>query len=200
MPNKKSLMQRTFCRTIGTAFDPEWLNASVEGRMGDVIGVDLKELAARQLLVREGLLSESSAKLPLNKLGALDIALITARMKDLSDFSLDSQQLDFFAGRIPDSNPALKLLTQHTNSPVNNPSIVSRKSADANNAQSTVEADFKESGILFFVPNITDEKNRPKIPELSDTEKLRAGQTLADKFAALLFYFEDRQQRAYDPA
>ena len=184
----------SFAGTIGTAFDPEWINASVEGRMGDVIGVDLKELAARQLLVREGLLNETTAKLSLDKLNAVDLRLITARMKELSDFSLDQQQLDFFSGK----NAALKLLV--SNGPASfKSSIVSRKSADASNVLSTEVADFKESGILFFVPNITDDKNRPRIPELSDTEKLRAGQALADKFAELLFYFEDRQQSAYDP-
>jgi VCBS repeat-containing protein len=177
-----------FKGTIGTAFDPEWINASVEGHMGDVIGVDLKELAARQLLVREGLLSEASAKLPFDKLSEEEYGLITTRMEEFSDFSVDTQLLNFFTGKLAQT-PALKLLTNNVNAS-GAPSILSRKSAYASNALNSEIANFKDSGVLFFVPNIN---------ELSDIEKLRAGETLADKFAGLIFYFKDRLQAADDP-
>jgi VCBS repeat-containing protein len=180
-----------FKGTLGTAFDPEWINASVEGRMGDVIGVDLKELAARQLLVREGLLTEAKAKLPWEQLSAADWMLITQRAKDLSNFSVDSQLFNFFTGQLA-QEPPLKLLTDpggHT--------LVSRQSADAGNALSLESADFKDSGILFFVPNITE--TATTTGGRSDLDKLRAGETLADKFAGLIFYFTDRQQAADDP-
>ena len=180
-----------FKGTIGTAFDPEWINASVEGNMGDVIGVDLKELAARQLLLSEGIFNEATAKMPLAKLSSLDKGFLTARMLELSDFSLDPQQLEYFAGKIPGESPTLKLLVKNGSSSSASPTIISRKSADASNAQSIVDADFKETGILFFVPNITDERKPATSSELSDIEKLRAGQTLADKFAQLIFHYKD---------
>jgi len=183
-----------FKGTIGTAFDPEWIVGSVEGNMGDVIGVDLKELAARQLLLREGILTEANVKTPLAKLSSLDKAFVTTRMLELSDFSLDPQQLDFFAGRISGENPALKLLTKNANTPVINPTLVSRKSADASHTLSTVDADFKETGILFFVPNITDNSITPKSVALSDKERLLAGEKLNDKFAQLIFYYKDKSQ------
>jgi hypothetical protein len=184
-----------FKGTIGTAFDPEWIYGSVEGNMGDVIGVDLKELAAKQLLLSEGKISETTAKTSLTSLSsALDIQLITARMNDLTDFSVDPTQLNFFAGRIPGEEPALKLLTKNANSPVINPTLVSRKSADASNTLSTVDADFKETGILFFVPNITDNSITPKSVVLSDKERLLAGEKLNDKFAQLIFHYKDKSQ------
>jgi len=184
-----------FKGTIGTAFDPEWIYGSVEGNMGDVIGVDLKELASKQLLLSEGKISEATAKTSLTNLSsALDIQLITARMNELTDFSLDPQLVNFFAGRIPGEEPALKLLTKNANTPAINPTIVSRKSADASNTLSTVDADFKETGILFFVPNITDNSITPKSIVLSDKERLLAGEKLNDKFAQLIFHYKDKSQ------
>src|SRR5258706_3039447 len=43
----------------GTTFDPEDVDVEAQGNMGDVIGVDLKELAARQLLIAEQELAAS---------------------------------------------------------------------------------------------------------------------------------------------
>ncbi|WP_301100571.1 matrixin family metalloprotease, partial [Propionivibrio sp.] len=160
---------------VGTFFDPDFITGSVTGNMGDVIGVDLKEIAAKQLLVKEKKLSVeesewSMAQLELVRSGdQTKASLVRAKMHALRDFRLLRQDLDALADVDGSNQPALKLVTSGAGSTL---TPVSRKEV-----KSTVDAAFKDSGVLFFVPRITD----------ADEATLRAGGVLKGRWADFFF-------------
>ena len=174
-----------FAGTIGTAFDPDVVNVSSSGRMGDVVGVDLKELAARRLLVTERILNVQDLTTPREMLTQYALLQISKRMADLSDFYLSPVEIQNLtdkttAGGIFDNlNPAMKLVTDNTGKPI------SRFSSDGADFRDRLEANFTDTGVLFLVPDITE----------ADLVRLRAGNTVNEKFTNFNFTFKDAKAK-----
>ena len=192
-----------FKGTIGTAFDGEPIAILVMGNMGDVIAVDLKRQAAIELLLKE-------KDIPADRIEKLNTAMtdwshadqkikdeIKTRKQDLFDFTIDPTQLNQLKTEGGDDSVGLKLIT--TGVSANSSSkILSRQSidtADPADGFPFLEADFKDSGILFFIPNIQNTllTNSDSAPKKTDIQKLRAGETLTDKFITFSFTFKDKK-------
>lgn len=168
---------------VGTAFDPEDVEVNVEGRMGDVIGVNLREQAARTLLVREKVLSADAAKTPWHDLPSSTQVIILKRMQQLSDFSMQRYDLDTLSGLNKDrwdSSLELVVKKDKDGKTVTNGSgaatPVSRFFED-----STIEDDYQNSGVLFFAPKISDE----------EVKDLQLGKRLTDKNIGFFFSYVD---------
>jgi hypothetical protein len=166
----------SFNSVIGTSFDPAFIDVSATGSMGDVIGVNLSELAAKQLLLKEKKISESEAKIALQNMDMRLRALVTQRMAKLGDFSIQSYDLDRLADRDGANGTSLKLITRTS---------LSKDPYSRLSQFSTEEASFKTSGVLFFAPVLTDQGTS------SDLERLRSGNVLHDKEASFYFTCKD---------
>ncbi|MDS4013282.1 MAG: Ig-like domain-containing protein, partial [Candidatus Accumulibacter sp.] len=157
---------------LGTAFDPEFIDIAVTGKLGDIIGVDLSELAAKQLLLKDNKISPVEAQTPLKALNDAAQRLVKRRMATLGNFSLQGYDLQRLASR----ESALQVIMTSPASPT----IYSRSGVD-----SLVEDAFEKTGVLFFARQLTEEG------ENNDLEKLRSGKTLSDKWASFLFTCTD---------
>ncbi|HND81548.1 MAG TPA: Ig-like domain-containing protein, partial [Accumulibacter sp.] len=157
---------------LGTAFDPEFIDIAVTGKLGDIIGVDLSELAAKQLLLKDNKISPVEAQTPLKALNDAAQKLVKRRMATLGNFSLQGYDLQRLASR----ESALQVIMKSPASAT----IYSRSGVD-----SLVEDAFEKTGVLFFAPQLTEEG------ENNDLEKLRSGKTLSDKWASFLFTCTD---------
>ena len=108
---------------------------------------------------------------------------------------MDATQLDQLKIVGGANTVGLKLITNGVSAD-NRPKIVSRQSIDAADARSFLEADFKDSGILFFIPDLK-ETAPPATPDnpnpKSDIQLLRAGETLKLKTIDLIFTFKDNK-------
>jgi hypothetical protein len=138
----------SFNSVIGTSFDPAFIDVSATGSMGDVIGVNLSELAAKQLLLKEKKISESEAKIALQNMDMRLRALVTQRMAKLGDFSIQSYDLDRLADSDGANGTSLKLITRTS---------LSKDPYSRLSQFSTEDASFKTSGVLFFAPVLTDQ-------------------------------------------
>jgi predicted chitinase len=166
----------SFNTVIGTSFDPAFIDVAATGSMGDVIGVNLSELAAKQLLLKEKKISESEAKIALQNMDMRLRALVTQRMAKLGDFSIQSYDLDRLADSGGANGTSLKLITRTS---------LSKDPYSRLGEFSTEEASFKTSGVLFFAPVLTDQGTS------SDLERLRSGNVLHDKEASFYFTCKD---------
>jgi YD repeat-containing protein len=160
----------------GTDFNMPPVKVNASGRMGDVIGIDLKELAARRLLRDENQLDSSLFETPLADLPNAARQAIEARMQQLNNFEIDQNSFrDLTASR----GYALQLVTKQGDQGVTVP--LSRRSANSSIRDNIIDADFSDSGILFLVPTLDD----------GDLTSLRAGGTVRDKIGQVSFSFKD---------
>lgn len=195
-PNAEQLVSKTNQQAgsiaagwpIGTFFDPEFVQVSYEGRMGDVIGINIRDLVARKLLLQDGKLTSTELNVPWSKLSAQSQALIGKRMADLSEIELLRNDLDrLVAGGDAEWEPSMKLIAKQSaagglvRDAYGKPTPVSRQSDTG-----TADADYTESGVLFFVPNITQ----------NDVDNLRAGRTVLDKYIGFFFRYKDAADKA----
>ncbi|MBC3936228.1 cadherin-like domain-containing protein [Undibacterium sp. CY7W] len=177
---------------IGTYFDPEIVFTETKVNMGDVTGIDLREETAKKLLVQENVLTAEEAKTKTKDLPDGKRQLIYNRMSYLSDFHIPQSEIDRYKPDGKGKDNALKLLVKpvtikHTEGgkateevkyqPITTMNLNSAEEGDAD--------DFTMNGIIYVLPNITDD----------DVKDLRAGETLNDKFGQFTYNFEDR----YDP-
>jgi hypothetical protein len=148
---------------IGTYFDDALPAISVEGRMGDIIEVDLKRLVAQSL-------------------GMQDL-LITNGLKD---FELDEADVFAYADdyTAADGIDAITPFTLVTVAGEQNHDLYSRNGAQT--------ADFATTGRMYLAPKLTTQDivlpNGERIS--ADIKKLRNGERLADKQATLNFSFK----------
>jgi VCBS repeat-containing protein len=179
-PTAEQLVENNTSIVAGTYFDPEFVRVATVGNMGDVIGVNLRDLAARQLLVKEGRLDAQFLTKAWKDLDANTQHVIITRMDQLKDFSVSADDLAYLSGQNPnDSKPALKLIVDDNKKPV------SRAFEDPT---CTAEDDFSHSGVLFFVPVIKDGTNGGTVNEEA---LLRLGKVLTDKNIGFFFHFTD---------
>jgi len=140
-----------FKGTIGTAFDPEHVNVSVTGNMGDVIEVELKKIIAYALLKLPAPgtnLTQEQKDLIASK--SEDIKSLMDNMHDFKFLPSDGELLtgeenvDTLTGN--DQN-RLKLITEK----VGMETVVSSRTADSKSAK------FIDEGRLYLVPQFTKE-------------------------------------------
>ena len=165
----------------GTFFDPTFVSGFVVGNLGDVIAVDLKELAAKKLLFKEKVLADYESVMTLAELelrsagpsGQTKADLVRTRMESLKGFTPQRKDLDYFADVDGTNKPKFKLVTTGSGDKL--------KPVSRTGANSTVDAEFENSGILFFVPQLTD------LDELA----LRSGDVLEWRWTNFLFGCDD---------
>jgi len=149
----------------GSAFDGKSLVVKVEkAQMGDVLDLDARDRAARQLLD----FSDADQQKSWSELSNTQQRQVLVKMATLSNFELQEQE------KLTD--PATQ--DQRDFTLVTNPKngkIVSLK------ADGTTEADFKTDGCFFVIPNIT----------ASDLKNLRLGERVADKTGSITVRFNE---------
>ena len=160
-------------------FNNSPLNVQYTGNMGDVIKVDLAELAAIKLLTEE--LSKAASALTTEQIDARKLLLkgFSLSVDVLKEFGLTAQR----SGEA--TAPRLLIATQGAAG-----SLAPMKDTAA-------EA-FLETGVLYLLPNITNSRlpassildaRDAQANRFSDIERLRMGQALADKFLSFGYGF-----------
>jgi hypothetical protein len=164
----------------GTAFDPDSIALAYTGNLGDIIEVDLRDLAARKLLNIPG--KDSLAwknKTPAQK--TADEALIRTKANALQGFTFDLTDWGQYTDptRIAQTPEGMQLVTQSTNGG-KRPDIISR---NANGEPTTSPVDFERSPVFYLAPNIND----------IEVGLLRAGMRLTvDKQAFFSFNYQEK--------
>ncbi|ULU23434.1 tandem-95 repeat protein [Dyella terrae] len=162
--NAEQLISDQTAAPIGSYFDNDIMTVSVVGNMGDVVGVDLRELVARQLLLKDGKISQTAYGAAWAQLSVNDRNTIYARMQQLTGFTLSAGEAQQLA-----SSMGMKLLTVAGDP--NTPLSRGFDMTSGDPSMSTMNDSFANSGILYFVPQISE----------ADEAKLRSGQTLDQK-------------------
>ena len=119
----------------GTVFDRGGVNVLAEGGIGDVVEADLKDLAARFIVNLP-----SPAVMPYDKIPAAKRAEYDKVKTELSNFEVAPDIIS----TLSDKDARMKLVTKGDG-------ILSR-----DNETKLTDAEFKKTGVLFFVPKITD--------------------------------------------
>ncbi|WP_168921806.1 tandem-95 repeat protein [Polaromonas vacuolata] len=154
---------------VGTFFDDEPKISSIQGNMGDIIEVDLREQAARAMLGY----SATTAFAKLTKQQQENVIITKAGLSEftISKATQDSLSLD---NGLADNN-ALKLVMGKA---ANGGSEIYSRTQPGGLAK----GDFKDSGILYLRPNLTQ----------PDEDKLRQGMHLdADKSVTFSYEFKE---------
>jgi predicted chitinase len=159
----------------GTAFDPDVFVGDVEGRMGDVLEVDLRkamvEAFARERAGLPNADEKSEAQMTVQEKKKLEEARAYAQREENSkNYQLEQGVLARQIG----PNAQLQLLTD-PKTKIKDTKPLSRAGKD-----NLEEADFNQTGRLYLVPNITQ----------ADENTLRNGGRLNDKTALITFRFE----------
>ncbi|MFN7858070.1 MAG: hypothetical protein ACK5OA_16140 [Acidovorax sp.] len=163
----------------GTAFDPDVVPVAYNGRMGDVIELDLMELSIDAMARQVNGLPDREA-LPIKQMTAAQLAEYNAaraeieKSNGLTDFTLDP-----FQAFLLTTKDALQFKMVSKTGSTNDREPYSRDNPIGNTPALT-PAKFTDTGRLYLIPDITDK----------EVNTLRAGGRLEEKVMTLDYKFK----------